>query len=278
MISNIAGMLPVKQTYYADVAYGTHERQIMDVCFPESPDEIEGVVVFIHGGAWIQGDKASFKTRVKSVASKVGCVAATMNYRYISEDVDCVDILKDINNALAKIKSMCETRGITCDKVMLVGASAGAHLSLLYSYTQKANAPIEPCAVAAYSAPSDISTDRFIVDSTLLPVDKTIQLLSKLTGTDLFKLSDSQMRAVLYKFSPIKYVTSSCVPTLIVHGTKDTIVPIEDTYRMVEKLKNKGVTYSFIEFGDSGHSLDNDTYLMDKSDKVFVDFINMYIK
>lgn len=278
MISNLAGLLPSKQVYYTDVAYGTHERQVMDVCFPENPGKNEGAVLFIHGGAWVQGDKASFKSRVQNLSKSVGCISATMNYRYISEDVDCVDILKDINSALAKIKSMAETRGITCDRVMLVGASAGAHLSLLYSYTQAAKAPIKPCAVAAYSAPPDLSSDKFIIDSTLLPVDKTIHLLSYLTGTNLFKLSDSQMRSVLYKFSPLKYVASSCVPTLVVHGKVDTIVPIDDTYRMVDKLESKGVPYTFIELPDSGHSLDNDLYLMGKSDKVFVDFVNMYIK
>lgn len=278
MISNMAGLLPSKQIYYADVAYGTHERQLVDVCFPEKPGKTEGVVLFIHGGGWMQGDKASFTSRVQNITKTVGCITATMNYRYISADVDCTDILKDISAALAKIKSMAQTRGISCEKVMLIGASAGAHLSLIYSYTQGANAPIKPCAVAAYSAPADISSDRFIIDSTLLPEDKTIHLLSYLTGTNLFKLSNSQMKSVLYKFSPIKYVTSSCVPTLVVHGRQDTIVPIDDTYRLVDKLKDKGVTHTFIELPDSGHSLDNDAYLMGKSDKVFVDFVNMYIK
>ncbi len=278
MISNLAGVMPSRQVFYADVSYGTHERQVMDVCFPENAGESEGVVLFIHGGAWMQGDKGSFSSRIQNISKAVGCISATMNYRYISSDVHCVDLLKDINSALAKIKSMAETRGITCEKVMLVGASAGAHLSLLYAYTQKEKAPITPCAVAAYSAPPDLSSDNFIFDSSLLPADKTVYLLSHLTGVNLFSLNNAQMRSALYKYSPLKYVTSDCVPTLVVHGRLDTIVPIADTYRFVESLENKGVTHTFIELPDSGHGLDNDQYLMGKSDQVFVDFVNMYLK
>ena len=52
-----------------------------------------------------------------------------MNYRYVSGNVHCIDILKDIDSALAKVKLMAETRGINCTKVMLAGHSAGGHLA-----------------------------------------------------------------------------------------------------------------------------------------------------
>lgn len=278
MISNLSGIIPSRQVYYNDVAYGTAERQVMDVCFPADVDKTEGVVLFIHGGAWMTGDKSSYSSRIQNISKTVGCITATMNYRYISGDVHCKDILKDISGALAKIKAMAETRGITCDKVMLIGASAGAHLSLLYAYTQGEKAPIKPCAVAAYSAPADLSSEKFIKESSLLPVGKTLQLLSYLTGTNLLKLNSSQIKSTLYTYSPIKYAATANIPTLVVHGKLDTVVPIDDTYRLVEKLRVNGVTHTFIELPDSGHGLDNDAYLMSKSDQVFVDFVNMYLK
>lgn len=278
MISNLTGVIPSKQVYYSDVAYGTHERQVMDVCFPADVSKSEGVILFIHGGGWMTGDKAAFAKRAQSTAKTVGCITATMNYRYISKDIHCKDLLKDIDYALAKIKSMAETRGITCEKVMLVGISAGAHLSVLYSYVKKETAPITPCAVGVYSGPADLSSDSFIFDSSLLPTGETYKLLSYLTGTNLFLLNDTQRKRELYKYSPLKYVAAGNVPTLVVHGALDEIVPIDDTYRFVDKLKKNGVPHTFIELPDSGHGLDNDSYLMGKSDKVFVDFVNMYLK
>lgn len=278
IISNLTGVIPTKQVYYSNVAYGTHERQVVDVCFPADVDKIENLVLFVHGGGWMTGDKSTYSNRIQAISKTVGCITATMNYRYISRDVHCTDLLKDIDSALSKIKSMAETRGISCEKVMLVGTSAGAHLSALYSYVKKDTAPITPCAVGIYSGPADLSSDKFMYESALLYAGETTKLLSYLTGTNLFQLNEAQRKKELYKYSPIKYVNAGSVPTLVVHGKKDVIVPIDDTYRFVDRLKLYGVTHTFIELPDSGHGLDNDSYLMSKSDKVFVDFVNMYLK
>lgn len=278
MISNLAGVLPSKQVLYTDVAYGTAARQSMDICFPANPDSTEGVVVYIHGGGWSTGDKSMYLKRIQNTTSAIGCITVTMNYRFVSNSVQCTDMLKDIDLALAKIRSMAETRGINCDKVMLVGASAGAQLALVYSYVRKDTAPIKPCAVAAYSAPADLSSDKFVKESSFLPQNEMITLLSQLTGTNLAKLTEAQRKSVLYKYSPLKYVTSACVPTLVVHGKLDTVVQVSIAQNFVAKLEQKGVTHKYVELPDSGHSLDNDSYLMEKSDRIFVDFVNMYLK
>ena len=137
LISSMGGLVPSKQVVYTDVAYGTHSRQIMDVCFPDSYEESMGVVLYLHGGGWVSGDKSTFSSKAKAMSKKVNCIGVTMNYRYASEAVHCPDLLSDIDQALAKVKSMAETRGIKCTKVMLAGYSAGAHLALLYAYAKK---------------------------------------------------------------------------------------------------------------------------------------------
>lgn len=278
VITNLAGIIPAKQTLYTDIAYGTEERQVLDICFPENPQKNVGAVVYIHGGGWVSGDKSTFTGRIQKTTSTIGCITASINYRYVSKNVHCADIFKDIDAALIKIKSMAETRGITCDKVILIGGSAGAHLAMLYSYARKNSAPLTPCAVAAYCCPTDLRSDAFLYNNSLFSADTAMTLMSYLTGVNLYKLSESDKKAVLYKFSPIKYLSSDCVPTLVVHGTLDTVVPIADTRRFVNEMKKNEVVHEFIELPDSGHALENDQYLMSKSDAVFVDFVNMYLK
>lgn len=278
LVSNLAGVIPSSLVYYKDVAYGTQERQIMDVCFPENPSESEGVVVFIHGGGWLSGDKSVFEGRARNVSKTVGCISATINYRYISKTVHCTDILKDIDSALTKIRSMAETRGIDCNKVMLVGVSAGAQLAMLYSYAKKNTAPIEPCAVVSYSGPTDLRSETFINNNSLWTPAQTRTVLSYLTGEAITASNIKEKKNVLYKFSPLKYVSYDSVPTLVVHGVKDTIVPVADVRAFVKNLAEKNVTYKYIEMPDSGHSLDNDSYILSKSDEVFVDFVNMFLK
>lgn len=47
------------QTFF-DMPYGTHERQVVDLCIPNDASGDLGMVLFIHGGAWIGGDKESY--------------------------------------------------------------------------------------------------------------------------------------------------------------------------------------------------------------------------
>lgn len=278
LISNLSGILPSVETAYFNVEYGSDKQQIMDVYFPSEYEKTEGIVLFIHGGAWIAGDKGTFKKRALMTSRKVNCITATMNYRLASDKIHCDDMLKDITSAIKKLVSMAETRGIKCENIMLVGYSAGGHLALLYAYTQQKNCPLKISAVTSYSGPADFTSKTFSEGLAGNSEEYTLELLSKVTGKDLFSLSKSERNKVLYKYSPIKYVSNKCVPTLVVQGTNDHIVLVEDIRIFVEKLKNNRVTYKYYELPDSGHNLSNDDYLFSQSEAVFVDFINMYIK
>lgn len=278
LISNLSGLLPTAQIRYNNVSYGTHERQIMDVCFPENPEKNEGLVLFIHGGAWVSGDKSTFNKKVEKICRTVGCITATINYRYLSEKIHCMDQLNDITAAIEKIKSMAETRGINCNKVMIVGFSAGAHLSLLYSYTQRAKSPVEVCAVVSYSGPPDLRSHNFRNGFSGLDATQAVNLMSNLIGVDISKLSETKQNTALYKYSPLKYVTRNCVPTLVVQGAKDDTVDVNDVRNFVNQLNKKDVEAEYYELPDSGHSLSEDSYIFAQSEKTFVDFVNLYIK
>lgn len=278
LISNLSGLLPTSQIRYNNVSYGSHSRQVLDVVFPENPEKNEGLVLFIHGGGWMTGDKSVFTKRIENVSKAVGCITATINYRYISEDIYCTDQLNDITAAIAKVKSMAETRGINCEKVMIVGISAGAHLSLLYSYTQTAKSPVEICAVVSYCGPTDLRSQGFRNGFAGLDSTQATTLMSYLTGKNLFSLSKSKQDSALYTYSPLKYVRKNCVPTLVVQGAKDVIVDVNDVRYFVDELKKKEAEVTYYELPDSGHDLSNDAYIISQSEKTFVDFVNLYIK
>ncbi|MGN0447490.1 MAG: alpha/beta hydrolase fold domain-containing protein [Acutalibacteraceae bacterium] len=276
-ISNIAMLVPQKQVVYTDVAYGTHERQVMDIVFPAELKKNMGAVVYIHGGAWVSGDKSIFQNRIQSTSSAVNCISASINYRYASENIKCTDILKDIDKALAKIKSMAETRGVNCNKVMLVGVSAGAHLALLYSYAKKDTAPIKPCAVTSYCGPADLTSDEFVFNSTAGTPSQMAQVLSYLIGAKITSANYQLSKKYTAKISPVNYIDKNTVPTLVVQGTLDTVVNVNDTRTFVKKLQANKVDYAYYELPDSGHQLNNDTLLMDKTNKTLIDFINRYL-
>ena len=68
---------------FLDMSYGTHERQVVDLCIPDGASGDIGMVLFIHGGAWIQGDKEGYAEVLNSGASDIGVATAALNYRYI---------------------------------------------------------------------------------------------------------------------------------------------------------------------------------------------------
>ena len=277
-ISSFAVKIPNEGEVFYDLAYGKSSRQIMDVAFPSGYEENRSVILFLHGGGWISGDKSGFTAKVVPMSEKTGCITATMNYRYASGSVDCQDMLDDIDRALKKIRSMAKSRGVNADKVMLVGFSAGGHLALLYSYTRKASAPIEPVAVVSYSGPTDFTSKKFVEKNALSDADYMRSLLSKLTGEKITAMNFDSKKKVLLGCSPVNYVSADCVPTMIVQGAKDKIVYASDTRNFVKKLKASGVTYKYYELPNSGHTLGGDEEAFEKSTKMFAAFIKKFLK
>jgi len=277
-ISSFGAKLPNEGEVFRDLAYGKKSRQVMDVAFPSDYEENRSVILFLHGGGWISGDKSGFTAKAVPMSEKTGCITASMNYRYLSGSVDCEDMLDDIDKALKKIKSMAKSRGINANKVMLVGFSAGGHLALLYAYTRKNSAPIKPAAVISYSGPTDLSSKKFVEKNALSDADYMRSLMSKLTGEKITAKNFANKKKALLKCSPINYVSSSCVPTMIVQGAKDKIVYASDTRNFAKALKAAGVTYKYYELPNSGHTLKSDDEIFEKSTKMFGTFVKKFLK
>ena len=243
---------------FFDVPYGDHERQVLDLCLPADYAGRGGLVLFIHGGAWIHGDKGSNRGRLETWSAK-GYAAAAINYRYLSEDTHMDALISDISGALAVIKDLAAKNGASLDRALLTGESAGGHLSLLYAYSMADASPIRPVCVVDYCGPADL-TDRELlygVPERYPPEEQWIDLFSWLTGIRYDKDDPGPefMRA-LKRYSPVSYVTKDTVPTVICHGQKDDIVPYAGALKLRDRLDGCGAEYVFLPMPLAGHSLD----------------------
>ena len=81
--------------------YGPNERQVVQIVLPDDADKTCGVILFIHGGGWIAGDKNEYAGYLNAAAGR-GYIGASLNYRYISDTVHAEDELDDIGAALNK--------------------------------------------------------------------------------------------------------------------------------------------------------------------------------
>lgn len=261
---------------YENLSYGEHERNVMDLYIPEETGEKTGLILFIHGGAWIGGDKSSYTDTAKDFCSKYGIAAATINYRYLSETVTMADIIDDIDAAVSKIKAIGNENSTDINKMLLTGHSAGGHLSMLYAYTKAETAAITPAAVANYSGPTDLSDPNFFVNNDL-GVDNVLLLISYATGKSVTAENIASYEKEIAEISPLTFVNENTVPTIINHGTKDTVVPYSNAVALDAKLTQFGVTHIFNTYPNSGHGLDSDKDKDEYSYSLALEYINEYV-
>ncbi len=265
------------QTFF-DMSYGTHERQSVDLFIPDDASGDLGLVLFIHGGAWIAGDKESYEGGMTYGATELGIATASVNYRYISEDVDLLDVLDDIDAALAQIREKGAEAGVNINKVLLTGDSAGGHLSLLYAYARKNTAPITPVAVVSNSGPTDLYDDNFYHNNALGDEAAICDLMSKACGQRFtYETKESAMQA-LYSVSPIAYVSAECVPTVINHGNADSIVPFSNAQTLDALLTQYGVEHVLNVYEGADHDLGKDDAAKKRADELLFGYIDRFLK
>ena len=124
--------------------YTETERNIYDLYIPKSaydnPDIKHGVILFVHGGSWIQGDKSELSFLPIRYA-KVGYITATLSYtllidKYKNEGYNIYRIMDEISACFHSIKEVLKEYNFEESNLEFAigGYSAGGHLSLLYTY------------------------------------------------------------------------------------------------------------------------------------------------
>ena len=265
------------QTFF-DMSYGTHERQVVDLCVPDGASGDLGLVLFIHGGAWIAGDKESYDSGMNYGASELGIATASVNYRYISNDIDILDILDDIGAALAKIRQKGAEVGVNINRVLLTGDSAGGHLSLLYAYARKNTAPVTPVAVISNSGPTDLYDDNYYHNNALGDTAIICDLMSKACGQRFTYETKESAKSALNSVSPIAYVSADCVPTVINHGNADTIVPFSNAQTLDALLTQYGVEHVLNVYQGADHDLGKDDAARKRADELLFGYIDRFLK
>jgi acetyl esterase/lipase len=104
------------------------------------------ILLFIHGGAWIMGDKSSFNFLCIELAKK-GYITASMAHTFLNDtnhNSSIFRILDEVASVIKNIKKNLKDKGFDETKLELAigGGSSGAHISLLYAYSYK-KSPME---------------------------------------------------------------------------------------------------------------------------------------
>jgi acetyl esterase/lipase len=228
-----------------NVSYGSDTAQKLDVYLPAARNTTNTkVILFIHGGSWVGGDKSEFNDAIAAIHSKLPDYAIyNMNYRLLNNSASgLTDQMNDVKSALNFIDSHAEEYKINSNTICLIGASAGAHLALLEAYKNNNEGKIK--AVVDLFGPTDLK-DLYSNH----PVPQQVRyVLTSLLGKSLASGANIYQQA-----SPVNFVSAQTVPTCIFHGTNDIIVPIAQSNALKAKLLANNVKVEMTSYASEGH-------------------------
>jgi acetyl esterase len=135
---------------HADVSYGPHPNNKLDLWLAKS-DEPTPLVVFIHGGGFVGGDKGTASAAAIRQCLDAGVSFAAINYRFRTE-LPIQDVLRDCARAIQFLRSKSKEYNLDKSRVAAFGGSAGAGTSLWLAFHDDLADPKNPDPVLRESS------------------------------------------------------------------------------------------------------------------------------
>jgi acetyl esterase/lipase len=274
-----------------------------DVHRPDD-DSVRPVVVWIHGGALINGHRAGVSDRVKDMMLGAGYVIVSIDYR-LAPETQLPGIIEDLEDSFRWIRTEGPTLfHANVDKLAVMGGSAGGYLTLTSGFRVEPR----PAALVAFWGYGDLVGDWYSTPSpherhqrTKMDRDEAYQQVSGPPVSDSREregnggafyqhcrqngiwpkaVSGWDPRAEADKFvpyMPVRNVTSDYPPTMLIHGTNDTDVPYEQSVMMAEQFKEHGVEHELVTIPNGEHGLGGgDPQLIDQAYESAMAFVKKH--
>ncbi len=244
--------VPDNVTVQRNIEYGKGGDKALqlDLYSPKDRSHARPAILFLHGGGWTGGYRQIYHYYCTKFAEH-GYVAATASYRLAGE-APFPAAVQDVKCAVRWLRANAKKLGIDPDKIAVAGGSAGGRLALMVGYSSdvpelegkggNAETSSRVQAVVDLYGPTDL-TDDFA---------KSRGEVKRLMGGKKFDEAAEEYRLG----SPVTHVTKDDPPTLILHGSIDSTVPIHQADRLAEKLKAAGVVYEYDRVEGWPHTMD----------------------
>lgn len=284
---------PPRVPWQRNVVVGTHietgDPLLADLWQPPDGAPRTGLaVIYLHGSAWHYLDKDMGTRRFFRHLAGQGHVVVDLAYT-LSPQAQLLAMVADVKRAIAWLKINASEYGVNPERIVLVGGSAGGHLSLLAAYTPN-HPELQPAdvetdtsvrAVVSYYGPPDLRAthdhfqayydpltgetrlERMIVAklepfyhrTRLLPPEgRAVGPADVLPG--LLGGAPDEATELYHLGSPINHIGPHCPPTLLLQGAHDLAGMLPDVRRLHRALRRAGVASVCVEFPDTDHAFD----------------------
>jgi acetyl esterase/lipase len=240
--------------YWGDGNY-RHKLDILTRRFVRA--ERAPVLVYIHGGAWVIGDKRQQGIPLMHELVQRGWVCVAINYR-LSPRATWPAHIVDCKRAVAWVREHIAEYGGDPDFIAVSGGSAGGHLSSLLALT-----PNEPEWQPGFEE-LDASVDAClpfygVYDMTVDPARSGAYGpgLLDLLERRVMKVKRSDDPSLFEQASPDHRVTPAAPPMFVFHGTNDTLVPLAVGRYFVDQLRRLSqAPVAYVEVPRAQHAFD----------------------
>ena len=277
-------------TRIPDVVYGRKDGTAltMDVFVPKK-NANGAAVIWVVSGGWFSSHAAINAKAAEPFLDRGYTVFAVVHGSQPRYTIP--EILLDMHRAVRYIRTNAKEYKIDPDRIGITGGSAGGHLSLMQG---TAGAPGNPMtkdpidrassrvqAVACFFPPTDFlnygakgkdAIGRGTLAGFKAPFDfKTFDPKTRLYD----RITDEKTIVETGKLiSPINHVTANAPPTLIIHGDKDLLVPIQQAESFVAKMKEAGAVAELVVRTDAVHGWKG----IEQDRVLFADWFDKHLK
>ena len=231
-------------------------EQTLDLYLPAFEKPPYPVIIWVHGGTWMYGDKNEDCLACQHLLGKYA--VASVNYR-LDTEASFPSQIYDLKAAIRFLHANSHKYKLDGDRFGIWGVSAGAHLAALAGTSgdvkklegdegfSKYSSKLQ--AVCDWSGPTDFNTAQ----SQAPPYCKI-----KFTGqsSPIWVLMGGKMDSKsLAAASPVTYVSKDDPPFLMMHGDKDDAIPPLQSQELYDALKKEGVDARYLLLPGFGHAL-----------------------
>lgn len=277
-------------TRVPDVVYGRKDGAAltMDVFVP-TKNANGAAVVWVISGGWFSSHAAINAAAAEPFLERGYTVFAVVHGSQPRYTIP--EILLDMHRAVRFIRTNANQYKIDPDRIGITGGSAGGHLSLMQGTAgtlgdAKSKDPIDRAssrvqAVACFFPPTDFlnygekgkdAIGRGTLSGYKAPFD--FKVFDAKTRTYERITDEAKIVEIGRVISPITHVTADDPPSLIIHGDKDLLVPIQQAEIFVTKMKEVGAVAELVVRKDAVHGWKG----IEKDRTLFADWFDKHLK
>ena len=230
-----------------------------------SPRE-ENVFLFIHGGAYYRGSAAATRATAARISAAAGMRCLSINYRLAPEHV----FPAAIDDTFTSYKWLLE-QGVTHDKIVVGGISAGGGLALALLLKLKETRELQPAGAVPMSAWTDLtqSGDSMHANASSDP------FICKAYLDRMARQYLDGVEATTPPASPLFGELSGLPPMLIQVGTAESM--FDDSQRLADRARDAGVEIEFEPWDDMFHGWHGSAHVLEDAQKA-IDSIGRFCR